>query len=220
MRRTWAVLAIGLVLWCAAPANAAAPSLGIDVISNRADIISAGDALVAVNVPAGVSVSRGPRVRRRRDVTSAFAVRPNGRFEGLVTGLSLGPNVITARAPGRQGRTRHDHQPPQRRAGLLRARRSSRGSASRRPRDSQCNQPPTYEYQYQNTTRARSRDYDPATRRPTSPTPPRTRARPSRTSCASRPATRTATSTRSPSCTTRRSRGRRGTRSRSGTTSS
>ena len=29
-------------------------------------------------------------------------MRPNGRFEGLVTGLSLGPNVLTARAHGRK----------------------------------------------------------------------------------------------------------------------
>ena len=61
---------------------------------------------------------RGPDLRRRRarrrdgsprptrdvrvdvdgtDVTSAFAVRPNGRFEGLVTGLKVGANTLTVR---------------------------------------------------------------------------------------------------------------------------
>ena len=39
------------------------------------------------------------------DVTSAFAVRPNGRYEGLVTGLVNGKNVLRAapkHGPGRQ----------------------------------------------------------------------------------------------------------------------
>ena len=30
------------------------------------------------------------------DVTDAFAMRPNDRFEGLVTGLELGRNALTA----------------------------------------------------------------------------------------------------------------------------
>ena len=38
------------------------------------------------------------------DVTGAFALRPNGRFEGLVTGLKVGANTLTVRAAdgGRQ----------------------------------------------------------------------------------------------------------------------
>ena len=119
MRRMWTVsLVVGLLLCCAASANAAS-SLGIDVLSNRADVISAGDALVEVRIPAGVNVSKVRVFDDGRDVTSAFAVRPNGRFEGLVTGLSLGPNVLTARAPGAKDATRRRHEPSQRRSRVL-----------------------------------------------------------------------------------------------------
>ena len=55
-----------------------------------------------------------------RDVTSAFAVRPNGKFEGLVDGLALGANELQAEA-GDAGRGGDRHQPPERRADLLRA---------------------------------------------------------------------------------------------------
>src|SRR6478736_4468392 len=53
----------------------------LEVLSGRADLVSGGDALVAAKVtgPATVDVD-GP------DVTSAFAMRPSGRLEGLVTG--------------------------------------------------------------------------------------------------------------------------------------
>ena len=103
MRRKLLGLAIGtlLLLLCAAvPAGAATPSLGIDVLSNRADVISAGEALVDVKVPAGVNPAKVRVLDDGRDVTGSFAVRANGRFEGLVTGLSLGRNVLTARASG------------------------------------------------------------------------------------------------------------------------
>ena len=71
-------------------ARNAATTLGIDVLSNRADVISAGDALVGSG-----SRRRDPAKVRvfddGRDVTSAFALRPNGRFEGLVDGPVAGP---------------------------------------------------------------------------------------------------------------------------------
>src|SRR5207302_161929 len=37
------------------------------------------------------------------DVTRAFAARPDGRFEGLVTGLRDGPNTLRARLPDGSG---------------------------------------------------------------------------------------------------------------------
>lgn len=68
----------------------------IVVLSNRADLVSGGDALVEVKLPEGVD----PRVARvaldGRDITHEFAVRPNGRYQGLVTGLREGINELTA----------------------------------------------------------------------------------------------------------------------------
>ena len=130
-----------------------------------------------------------------------------------MTGLSLGPNVLTARAPGATRRARHGHQPPQRRPGLL----GPAGPAVGLPVDrGRLAVQPAGELRVplQVDRAARSPTTTPTARRPTSPTRRPTRARPSRTSSGSRPATRTATSTRSPCCTTRPSRGRRGIRRR------
>src|SRR5687767_7056698 len=87
-------LLISLVLLGAVAPTAGAAEyrpLPIEVISNRADLISAGDALVAIKPrPRRVNHER-IRVRLNgEDITDTFAMRPNGRFEGLVTGLTVG----------------------------------------------------------------------------------------------------------------------------------
>src|SRR4051794_23374799 len=85
--------AVGLSLLFAGTATAQE----IRTLSNRADLISGGDALVEVS-PAGATVDVDGR-----DVTSAFAVREDGRYEGVLTGLRDGDNTVTARAPGTDG---------------------------------------------------------------------------------------------------------------------
>src|SRR4051794_20940108 len=151
MPRKLVVLALGalLLLAAAAPAKAAS-NLEVKVLSNRADLISGGDALVEVKVPAGVSASSVQVFDDGRDITGSFARRLNGRYEGVVTGLSVGPNVLTARAPGLPDAsvTVSDHpnggpvfSGPQVKPWVCQA------SAA----DSQCNQPPTYTYQYKSS---------------------------------------------------------------------
>ena len=92
-------------------------------------------------------------------MTSAFAVRSNGRFEGLVTGLSLGPNVLTARAPGaKDGRvtvTNHPNGGP-----VFSGPQVQPWVCQSTAVDAQCNQPPSYEYRYK-TTGGAFADYDP-----------------------------------------------------------
>src|SRR3712207_1114342 len=78
-----AVLALTLV--AAVPASA-----DIKVLSNRADLISGGDALVQVT-PAGSRVELNGQ-----DVTSKFGNRPDGRYVGLLEGLKLGVNEVVA----------------------------------------------------------------------------------------------------------------------------
>ncbi|HSL66308.1 MAG TPA: DUF6351 family protein [Gaiellaceae bacterium] len=74
----------------------------ITVLSNRADLISGGDALVSVDLLAN---PRAVRVELNgNDITDAFAIRPNGRFEGLVTGLVEGKNVLRVRPANGVGR--------------------------------------------------------------------------------------------------------------------
>src|SRR2546430_13159863 len=77
----------------------AAQSPTIKVLSGRADLASGGDALVAIELPPGVSESRVRVTVGGRNVTGRFAKRANGRYEGLLTGLPHGPNVLTAPVP-------------------------------------------------------------------------------------------------------------------------
>jgi hypothetical protein len=98
-----------LVVALRAGGVAAAPDSGggvdeIRVLSNRADLVSGGQALVAVDTG-----GTNPAILRVElngdDITDAFAVRPNGRYEGLVTGLVEGTNELRVRPANGVGRT-------------------------------------------------------------------------------------------------------------------
>src|SRR2546423_4638632 len=99
---TVAALAVGALTSASALAKAPQPGPRIDVLSNRTDVISGGDALVAIHLPSGLTASTVTVRLRGHDVTNRFAVRPNGRFEALLTGLSVGRSTLTASAPGRR----------------------------------------------------------------------------------------------------------------------
>jgi len=78
-------------------------SLVIKTLSNRADLVSGGDALVEIVLPQGASASGLKVDLGGRDVSDAFAQRANGRVLGVVTGLSNGNNALTAKLPGKNG---------------------------------------------------------------------------------------------------------------------
>lgn len=93
-----------LRLWAPAVAAALIPAAvlaggiqGIDVLSNRADVISGGDALVAVRLDAGVDAAAVSVTLNGHDVTGMFAVRQNGQYAAVVTGLAEGDNQLRAR---------------------------------------------------------------------------------------------------------------------------
>jgi hypothetical protein len=86
-----------------ARAGGTAP-LRIRVESNRADLVSGGNALVTVVIPQGVRPRQVRVTVRGQDVTGRFQVRPNGRFQGMVTNLRVGRNRLVARAGERVGR--------------------------------------------------------------------------------------------------------------------
>src|SRR4051794_15309280 len=71
----------------------------ISVLSNRADLISGGDALVTVTLPPGTDPQKVEVRVGTRDVTGQFGLRENGQYEGLVTGLAVGINTLTASLP-------------------------------------------------------------------------------------------------------------------------
>ncbi len=87
----------------AAELQAASVPLQIRTVSNRADLVSGGDAYVEIVVPFP-AWPHGLRVDvNGRDVTGAFALRASGRILGLVDGLEDGENVITARIGSSHG---------------------------------------------------------------------------------------------------------------------
>ena len=84
----------------------------IAVVSNRADLISGGDALVELALPPAAAKGAGLAVDLDgRDVTAAFERRADGRYVGLVSGLKDGANVLTAAIGGTRARlTITNHQ--------------------------------------------------------------------------------------------------------------
>ena len=85
------------------PGARATGALRIEVLSNRADLISGDDALVEVQVPTdgmpdGLRVDVGGR-----DRSAAFVRREDGRILGLLTDLELGDNRVTATLPDGRG---------------------------------------------------------------------------------------------------------------------
>jgi hypothetical protein len=80
--------------------TAAGGALRIEVLSNRSDLVSGGDALVEVVLPRRVDPREVTVLLDGEDVSDRFRERPDGRYYGLVTGLEEGGNRLRATAPG------------------------------------------------------------------------------------------------------------------------
>jgi hypothetical protein len=91
-------------------AGQARQALEIVVLSNRADLVSGGDALVEIR-PAPETNDRLRVDLDGRDVTSQFAIRADGRYLGPVSPLRVGKNELTAssRTGGRARLTLTSH---------------------------------------------------------------------------------------------------------------
>lgn len=72
------------------------------VLSNRADLVSGGDALVEIKWPeVNAAVLKHATIELNGvSVASHFETRANGRFMGLLNGLVEGPNRFRVRMPG------------------------------------------------------------------------------------------------------------------------
>ena len=142
------------------PATAQSDVPTIKVLSNRADLVSAGDALVEVVPPSRTHPRRLKVAVGKRDVTSQFAVRPGGRYMALLTGLRAGKNVVTATTPSgaRADMTIVNHPVggPVTAGPQVQPWKCSEGAV-----DAQCNREPRYEYRYKSTAGGSLRPYDP-----------------------------------------------------------
>src|SRR3954452_6622254 len=142
----------------------AAGELRLEVLSDRADLVSGGDALVQVTGTTGKVTAD----LDGRDVSSAFAKRPNGAIQGLLTGLKSGRNLLTAHAADGRGAqlTITDHQiggpvfsGEQIQPWLCTTEDEGLGKAT----DAQCNAPTQYAFFYKSTDSSKSgfQPYDP-----------------------------------------------------------
>jgi len=142
-------------------AAAQAGTLTIHVLSDRADAISGGDALVSVSLPRSVNPASVKMTLGSTDVTSEFALRPNGSYEGLLSGLGIGSNTLTSEAPGQTSgkATIINHaiggpaiSGPQVEPWLCK---------NAHPTDAKCDEAPTYSYRYKNAATGRLETYHP-----------------------------------------------------------
>lgn len=126
--------------------------VSISVLSNRADLISGGDALTRVTVPAGAAADRVVVTVNGRRVSSLKS--DGGRtLTGLLTGLRNGANVVKAVLPdGRGARLTITNHPsggpvfagPQVQPWICDNASGGNGD----PTDKKCDTKPTYEYEY------------------------------------------------------------------------
>jgi hypothetical protein len=141
----------------------------IKVLGNRADLVSGGNALVEVSLPPKSKGSYADiRVELNGiDVTGVFAVRADGRYYGLVTGLTDGRNQVTVHGHKvKKSRLTIDNHPiggPVISGAQVQpwfcqtTNNPSLGPAL----DAQCNAPTAYRYVYRTTTNQFAA-YDPA----------------------------------------------------------
>src|SRR4051794_29770105 len=154
--RAGLVVLVALAFSAPAQAQAAAGDLRMEVLSNRADAISGGDALVQVVRPRDAS---GVPFRVRvgdRDETSAFG--DDG--VGLIDGLDDGANVVTATLDdGRSARitiTNHPIGGP-----VFAGPQVQPWVCQPGAKDAQCNRPAVVSYQYKDASSGSFSSYDP-----------------------------------------------------------
>src|SRR5437763_11444485 len=147
----------------AAPAAPASPPGGLQIttLSNRADLISGGEALIQVTLPTGVATSSLHVSLDGRDVTAQFALRPNHKVEALLRGLALGANSLVATSQGgrRASLTILDHPTggPAFSGPQIHPTACQSGAADR-----QCDQAPTFAYSYEPVGTNSLQSYDPS----------------------------------------------------------
>jgi hypothetical protein len=163
VRRSVTALAVLALALAAMAAPAAAHSRGhltISVLSGRADLVSGGDALVAIG---GVWSTHGLRVDvAGGDQSSAFQETSDGRVVGLVHDLPLGKSSIVARAGRHAAKlvvTNHPIGGPVFSGPQLQPWRCQTTAV-----DAQCDQPSTFQYLYKSSDPAKSglQPYNPA----------------------------------------------------------
>ncbi|MGN6868239.1 MAG: DUF6351 family protein [Solirubrobacteraceae bacterium] len=156
-----AALGVAAGFLASSASAATAQGLQINVLSTRADLVSGGQALTSIGLPAGTAPSSVTVTLNGQDVTGEFAQRANGQFEGLLTGLVNGANTVGASLPNgtATSATIVDHPiggpiftGPQVQPWVCQS-----GAT-----DAQCDAPTTYAYVYKDAVAGQFESYDPS----------------------------------------------------------
>jgi hypothetical protein len=135
--------------------------MAIHIPANRSNIISGEETLVVIGLPGTITPSSVKVNLNGNDVTSQFALRPNGQYAGLLTGLKTGSNEITAEAPGEGTATYtlFDHVI----GGPITAGPQVQPwrCKNAHPTDAQCDEASTYSYEYKNAVTGKLESYKP-----------------------------------------------------------
>jgi hypothetical protein len=161
-RMTGALLALVMVAVPAAAQARKQPAAPvITVLSNRADLVSGGDALVRIDLPARARKAKVRVAVGRRSVTRQLQ-RTGLRLEGVVGGLKVGRNVLEARLPDGSGARIVIRNHPN--GGPVIAGPQLPRVCQKTAVDAQCNQPPRFTYVYKSTSPLKKglQPYDPA----------------------------------------------------------
>ncbi len=100
--RTWLkwvmVYLLVTLMGCSDDQPSVSTPITIVSLSNRADLVSGGDALVEIQLPGALAREKLTVDLNGEDISDRFSQSEDGRILALVTGLKIGENVITARS--------------------------------------------------------------------------------------------------------------------------
>jgi hypothetical protein len=143
-----AVAGVAALGWAAPALPATAQgTVVLRTLATRADLVSGSSTLVEIDLPAGASTSDLSVQLNGVDATNEFALRPNGKVEGLLTGLTPGSNTLVASLASGGGAmlaiTDHPIGGPVFAGPQIQPWLCQSGAS-----DKQCDQAPTYAYFY------------------------------------------------------------------------
>jgi hypothetical protein len=141
----------GLLIGPAVSSAASPPANGrldVTVVSSLPEHVTGGDARLHVDVPPSMQAADVAVLVNGVDQRDRFSLIPGTRtLTGVVDGLVLGDNTVEVRrdnpAAASAPPAAHPHEPSHHRAGVLRARTSTRSSATRSVRGSASPSPTT-----------------------------------------------------------------------------
>ena len=150
--------ALALVAAFAGGTASADAAVKIDVLSSRADLVSGGDAVVAIKAK---RVSKLTVRLNGRKVNRRFKRRADGRRIGIVKKLRNGRNVLTAKRKNGKGARlvirNHPNGGP-----VFSGPQLQPWKCQEKAVDKQCNQPPEYSFLYKPEESEELAPYDPA----------------------------------------------------------